>query len=227
MKKTLWIICLIILCSIASPVLAQTESTITVSGVVLPQPTPMHKPCASFTATPQSGKESLTVKFTDTSTYLPTSWKWEYKDKHGSWKKFATTQSPSYTFQAGTYAIRLTVKNNIGSDAITKNNYITVIEKPKIKKPEARFSINPDVGRVPVTVTIKEKSLYNPTSYYWDFDDGTTSTLKNPPAHTYTKPGFYKIHLKVSNAGGSDTTDRHLVVLPRWWWWNWRHDQDR
>jgi PKD repeat protein len=227
LKKISWVFCLIILCSIISPALAQTESTITVSGIVLPHPTPTYKPHASFTAIPQSGKEPLIVKFNDTSTYLPTSWKWEYKDNHGSWIKFSTSQSPSYTFQTGTYAIRLTVKNNIGSDTITKNNYITVTEKPKIKKPEARFSINPDMGRVPVTVTIKEKSLYNPTSYYWDFDDGTTSTLKNPPAHVYTKSGFYTIRLKVSNAGGSDTTIQRLVVLPKWWWFDWRHDQDR
>jgi gliding motility-associated-like protein len=30
-------------------------------------------------------------------------------------------------------------------------------------------------------------------SYYWDFGDGTTSTLANPPAHFYTTAGTYQV----------------------------------
>jgi len=201
-----------------SPVLAQTSTSISISGTVLPHQ-PAYKPQASFVAAPQTGQSPLTVKFTDTSTHSPIAWKWEYKDKYGYWKQFSTLKSPSYTVQTGVYSIRLSVKNKVGYDAITKNNYITVTEKPKIKKPEAKFGIYPTIGKVPVTIFVTDKSLHNPTKYYWNFGDGTTSNLKNPPPHKYTRSGFYRVQLTVSNSAGFDTTSHPVIVLPKWWYW--------
>jgi PKD repeat protein len=37
--------------------------------------------------------------------------------------------------------------------------------------------------------------------YLWDFGDGTTSTLANPPDHVYTTPGFYTVILTATDMG--------------------------
>lgn len=44
-----------------------------------------------------------------------------------------------------------------------------------------------------------------PTSWEWDFGDGSTSNLQNP-THTYAEAGTYSVTLKVSNANGEFTT---------------------
>lgn len=216
MKKQSWIIILCIIFLI-SPVFAQTTATISISGIV-PEP----KPECSFTANPTSGPTPLTVQFTDTSTHIPTTWKWEYKEKSDhDWRQFSTIKNPSYTFQKGTYDIRLTVKNDKGSDIKAKQNYIIVNELPKSKQPIAIFFVDPHLGKAPLKVEFTDKSLNSPTTYHWKFDDGTISSLKSP-THVYNQPGFYRVQLTVSNGAGSDTTERTVLVTPRWFWFNWR-----
>ena len=47
-------------------------------------------------------------------------------------------------------------------------------------------------------VIFTDKSAINPTSWYWDFGDGNTSTIQNP-SHTYTVEGTYTVSLTASN----------------------------
>ena len=51
----------------------------------------------------------------------------------------------------------------------------------------------------------------NPTSYLWDFGDGHTSTLADPP-HTYTAGGTYSVSLTAVNSQGSDTEQKSGYV---------------
>jgi len=84
-------------------------------------------PVANFTGTPLSGTSPLSVAFTDASTNTPTSWLWERSSDGGSsWSTFSTSQNPTATFTAGTWAVRLTATNSGGSDDETKLAYITV-----------------------------------------------------------------------------------------------------
>ncbi len=64
-------------------------------------------------------------------------------------------------------------------------------------------SLNPDFSSgltnddvcfgAPVTFKDSSTSFTTIKSYMWDFGDGTTSTLANPPLHTYAQPGEYKV----------------------------------
>jgi beta propeller repeat protein len=78
-------------------------------------------PVAAFTASPVSGKASLTVKFSDKSidAYY---WYWDFGDKTTS-----KDQNPVHKYaKAGKYTVTLTVKNAAGSNTAKKTNYITV-----------------------------------------------------------------------------------------------------
>jgi uncharacterized membrane protein len=55
----------------------------------------------------------------------------------------------------------------------------------------------------PLTVQFTDLSTNSPTSWDWNFGDGTHATIQNP-SHTYTSPGTYTVILTATNAGGSD-----------------------
>jgi PKD repeat protein len=100
-------------------------------SVSAPQP-----PVANFTGSPTNGIVPLTVGFTDTSTGgQPTSWAWTFGDGGTS-----TAQNPSHIYTAaGTYSVTLTATNTVGSNSITKTNYITVTPPP----PDFTISVSP------------------------------------------------------------------------------------
>lgn len=71
---------------------------------------------ASFTETRGSGKDGLTVTFTDTSDASPTRWLWDFGDGTTS-----TEQNPIHSFKAaGTYDVTLTAWNDLGSDTVSE-----------------------------------------------------------------------------------------------------------
>lgn len=152
---------------------------------------------ADFSASPLSGKAPLTVKFTDTSTGSPTTWKWDF-NSDGTID--STVKNPVYTYStAGTYSVTLTATNNTVSDEITKSNYITVGNGPT-----ASFTASPLEGEAPLAVKFTDTSTGSPTKWAWDFGDGGKSNVKSP-SHTYSGAGTYTVKLTVTNSYGSDT----------------------
>ena len=51
------------------------------------------------------------------------------------------------------------------------------------------------------------------TSWFWDWGDGATSDLKDPPPHTYLVKGKYYVSLRVANAAGTNTTGAVQVTV--------------
>jgi PKD repeat protein len=171
--------------------------------------TPKTPPVADFTGSPTSGNEPLDVTFSDASTNNPASWAWEFGDGSTS-----TDQNPVHTYSAGTYTVNLTVNNADGSDKMVKTNYIMVSTSNPQKGPRARFVAFPHQGQAPLTVRFKDLSRGNPTSWSWDFGDGSTLSTDQSPVHTYTNPGKYNVSLTVRNSGGSNTeTQKNLITV--------------
>lgn len=82
--------------------------------------------------------------------------------------------------------------------------------------PNARFNGVPTSGDSPLLVTFTNLSTGDPTSYVWDFGDGTSSTSENP-THTYTAPGTYDVTLTATSDLGSDVEvlgDYIVVTAP-------------
>jgi VCBS repeat-containing protein len=157
-------------------------------------------PTAVFTATPND----LTVQFTDLSSgTAPLSYSWNFGDK-----KTSNAQNPTHTYSnAGSYTVKLTVKNSAGSNMATK--MITVIAPPQ---PTAAFHSDVQTGPAPLTVKFTDDSTGTaPLTYSWNFGDKKTSTLQNP-THIYTKAGSYTATLTVKNSGGSTTATNTIIV---------------
>lgn len=74
---------------------------------------------------------------------------------------------------------------------------------PVTQTPVANFSANATTsctGQIQFT----DLSSGSPTTWLWNFGDGSTSAQQNP-AHTYTANGTYSVSLTVTNAFGNNT----------------------
>jgi PKD repeat protein len=155
-------------------------------------------PVADFSGNPISVNPGEPVRFTDKTANSPTAWSWDFGDTATS-----TDQNPAHTYKIkGIYTISLTARNDNGKDTETKKNYINVGIGPV-----ADFipSVSPyEQSRIPQNVRFLDKSAGNPTSWYWDFGDGSTSTLQNPK-HAYVSEGLYSVSLTAKNDFGENT----------------------
>jgi PKD repeat protein len=153
------------------------------------------QPIADFTSGARAGAVPLAVMFTDASKGGPTSWSWEFGDGSTS-----TAVSPAHTYtKAGTYTVILTVRNAYGSDSETKASFVTAGSTPS-----AEFAADPRIGGAPLSVKFTDLSTGSPSSWKWDFGDGTSSAEQNP-VHVYQEEGSYDVTLTVTNSYGTDT----------------------
>ena len=124
------------------------------------------------------------------------SWYWVFGDGNTS-----TQQSPVFTYGIpGIYSVNLTAFN-AGGNSTSVAQTITVIEP----KPVAQFMENTTSGTAPLAVKFTDTSTNSPTSWYWVFGDGNTSTQQNP-VFTYSIPGTYSVNLTAFNGGGNSTS---------------------
>ncbi|RSK29763.1 GEVED domain-containing protein [Hymenobacter metallilatus] len=61
------------------------------------------------------------------------------------------------------------------------------------------------------TVQFTDQSQNGPTSWLWNFGDGTTSILQNP-SHRYTTAGTFTVSLTAANSVGSNTKTRTSYI---------------
>ncbi|WP_229395547.1 PKD domain-containing protein [Methanosarcina sp. DH1] len=82
--------------------------------------------------------------------------------------------------------------------------------------PVADFSASPTSGKTPLNVKFTDTSTGSPTSWYWNFGDGSKSYLQNP-THKYSKVGSYTVSLTVKNAKGSNkvTKTDYIIVITK------------
>jgi len=160
-------------------------------------------PAVDFTANPTTVGIGRVVTFTDLSSNNPTNWVWDFGDG-----MIATSSKPEHVYlKTGVYDVTLTASNPDNSNSRTKNQYITVLDVPL-----ADFTADKTRGGAPMVVSFTDLSKGSPTTWKWDFGDGSTSLDKNP-THTYTTLGTYTVSLTVTNANGQDTTSKKNLIM--------------
>jgi PKD repeat protein len=99
-----------------------STNTATGTGAVIP--------AASFTGAPTSGLKPLNVTFTDTSTGTITNRSWTFGDGATS-NTVVTGVTHTYAL-AGTNTVALTVTGPVGTNTLTRTNYIVVTNPPPL-----------------------------------------------------------------------------------------------
>ena len=157
------------------------------------------QPTAGFTASPNPVCPGQVITFVNTSTSPGgTTYSWNFGD--GSPNSTAT--NPTHVYNAGgTYTVTLTVNNN---------GCIATFSAP--------ITVHPPVAQFATiySCTNKLQVAFNNTStggnlWAWDFGDGTTSTLQNPPPHVYPGYGNYNVTLVVTNLPSGCTS---TLIVP-------------
>jgi PKD repeat protein len=167
--------------------------------------TAVQRPVANFTSNISSGAVPLNIAFNDTSTNSPTSWKWSFGDGTSN----STLKNPTHNYsKVGNYTVTLTVSNSAGSSAIRKSSYIRVAAQ----KPIANFTSNVTSGTVPLSVAFTDTSTGSPTSWRWNFGDGTSNSTTQNPTHRYSSAGNYTVILTVTNTAGSNTVTKTSYI---------------
>jgi len=163
------------------------DSTCQVLNVACPLPV------TAFTDT----VNGLTANFSDQTANAPTLWFWDFGDGNTS-----TQQNPSHAYaNYGSYTVCLTTSNACGTDSSCATvNVICPV-------PVATFA---DTA-TNLQVLFVDQSTNSPTSWFWDFGDGNTSTQQSP-THAYAAPGNYLVCLTVSSACGTDSSCSSISV---------------
>jgi PKD repeat protein len=112
-----------------------------------------------------------------------------------------------YTTATGPTAYILTTLTTNKTPGVgTVNDSLFVDDIELVYVPKAAFTASVNNICPNETVDFTNTSTNYPTSYSWDFGDGSPlSTLQNP-SHTYTNPGTYNVTLTATNQWGSTTS---------------------
>ncbi len=159
--------------------------------------TVIDKPAVNFMANDSSSCQApFNVQFTDL-TPGATSWLWDFGDGNTS-----TQQNPTHQYSTvGNFTVSLTASTSANcSDSVIKKDFIKI--------QETTVSINTGKGCIPFSYTPQAtiETLDSVASWLWDFGDGATSTLKNPPPHVYASAGNYTISLTITTVSGCTKT---------------------
>ena len=166
-------------------------------------------PTANFTALPLSVCIGNPINFTNTSvagTAPIANYTWDFGDGFS-----AITTNTAHTYGApGTYTVTLVATATNGqADAEVKVGYVTVNPRP------TAGSTTTSAGcTIPFLVTFTNTSSVGTFSYSWNFGNGQTSILQNPPAQTYATVGSFNATLLVTNTttGCSQTFSQTIVT---------------
>ncbi|MDX2245624.1 MAG: PKD domain-containing protein [Bacteroidia bacterium] len=155
-------------------------------------------PSASFTSDDTLACPGSLVSFDNLSTGVGNTYLWDFGDGTTS-----TAINPVHVFPSttGSYTVSLTVTDINGC---VSNNIQTGFVS--VGSPTAAFFAAPTQQNCPpLQVTFTDQSSANVTSWFWDFGDGTTSTLPNP-SKIYSLPGTFDVTLVVGTTQGCSDT---------------------
>lgn len=152
-----------------------------------------------------------TVNFTDSTTFNDPviSYNWLFGDGGTS-----TQQNPVHLYTGpGLYTVELAVQTQIGCrDTLRKPLVIKIVQRPLI-----------DIGGdsvICVNSSLLHSGLFilpdtSVVTWQWNFPNGNTSVLQNPPGQTYTTAGTFTVTTYATNSTGCrDTTYQTIIVNP-------------
>ncbi len=120
----------------------------------------------------------------------------------GTWTPSGTTNTAGNSMTladlvGGYYSVVVSDDNGCTATAGITVNTVGVL-------PVADFEADETTGCGTLTVQFTDLSTGNPTSWAWDFGDGSSTSSDANPIHIYTLPGTYTVRLTVTNINGSD-----------------------
>ncbi|GAB2834247.1 PKD domain-containing protein [Ferruginibacter profundus] len=157
--------------------------------------------------------DAASIAFSDSSISndVITSYAWDFGDGHTS-----VLQNPTHFYSTpGLYFPQLIVTTQSGCADTLKNPAPVRI----VASPQASIGSTGN-GCAPLTVSFRGQLLIPDTSaiqWHWNFGNGNTSLIQNPPSQIYTTAGTYNARLIAINSSGcADTITKTIdaFVVP-------------
>lgn len=155
-----------------------------------------------------------TIDFSDLTLGLPTNWEWTFE---GGTPATSSSQNPQEILfdQEGSFDVTLIASNSLGSDTLTKENYITT---SSTILPEVDFTSNKTAVCTGKEIKFTDLSEYSPINWEWQFDpsnvtfiNGTTENSQNPEV-IFNDAVSYSVTLTVWNLNGSSSTTKFDMI---------------
>ncbi len=129
---------------------------------------------------------------------------WDFGDGTFSNNNSSTPFNITYS-QPGFYLVKLTVNYN-DTCYSTISKLIEVGNTNNLCNSSFEYVVNGN------DVSFTDMSMGSPNHWLWEFGDGTTSNLQNPPLHSYPSYGYYNVRLLVFNIANSCMDIYHEVI---------------
>ncbi len=78
--------------------------------------------------------------------------------------------------------------------------------------PTAQFTVSQTLASVNCPLEFSDQSTNEPTSWEWDFGDGSTSNMQNP-VHQYSVSGMYRVTLRVANNSVLISCSKMIILI--------------
>lgn len=169
-------------------------------------------PSVSLSANPTPVCAGDPVQFDQATLGGANYFEWNFDDGNGF--NWASAGDQSYTFlNPGVYQVQYaaSIQGATAGCADTATVAVTVLPSPT-----AGFTMDVPAACTTLTTAFTNTSS-NAVNFLWDLGDGTTSTLPQPPAHTYSAIGDYVVSLTAYNNQGCSDTYRdtvHVYAVP-------------
>ena len=143
-----------------------------------------------------------TIQFSCIGNY--DSYWWDFKDGY-----YSDLPEPKHVFyEEDIFEVTLTVTYD--GQVGTCKKTITVPSVP----PVADFSYDPLSPVTSENINFYDESSGSSESWFWEFGDGSTSTMQNP-VHQYATAGTYQVVFETTGLGETSTKTKYVTVVNR------------
>jgi PKD repeat protein len=162
---------------------------------------------ADFTYSPSNPTTQQNITFSDRSSGPVVAWQWNFGDGTTS-----NSQNPVKRFTSGgNYQVTLMVTASGGLTSTIVHTVAVTTATPAAPPVSAAFDLSPSSATVRATVSFTDRSSGSPTTWQWNFGDGSGSTAQNP-IHAYSIQGSYTVSLTVANATSSSLISHAITI---------------
>ena len=164
-------------------------------------------PTAGLTISKDTICEGEIVSFNNLSAGGANTYSWNFGDGTGWINSGGGSVNHTYNF-TGDYMIQLAAFIAGGTASCTDTATILIHVLPS---PTSNFNFDNNNGCDSMTVNFTNFSSANSVTWTWDFGNGNSSNLQNPPQQFYPTPGAYTVILDVSSINGCVNTLTQVI----------------
>ena len=106
--------------------------------------------------------------------------------------------------ETGSSRLSVTVTDDDNANGYAIQDVMILDPESALESPVASYSVDKRLVKRQWTIQFTDLSENDPTSWFWDFGNGDTSTEQNP-GYAYFETGTFTVSLVASNVFGADT----------------------